>query len=49
MRGGEVGFVARLKTKTKIESKYVKRFLFDLKLYQSMFKVIWCHFHIWVL
>jgi hypothetical protein len=49
IRGGEVGFVARLKTETKVESNRVKRFLFDFKLYQSMFKVIWRHFHIWVL
>jgi hypothetical protein len=49
IRGGEVGFVARLKTETKVESKCVKQFLFDFKLCHSMFKVIWRHFHIWVL
>ena len=47
--GGEVGFVARLKSEAKVESTCVKQFLFDFKLYQSMFKVIWRHFHIWVL
>jgi hypothetical protein len=49
IRGGEDGFVARLKTETKVESKRVKWFLFDFKLCQSMFKVIWHHFQIWVL
>jgi hypothetical protein len=39
-RGCEVRFVARLKTETKVESTCVKQFLFDFKLYQSMFKVI---------
>jgi hypothetical protein len=49
IQGGEVGFVARLKTEIKVESNCVKWFLFDFKLCQSMFKVIWRHFHIWVL
>jgi hypothetical protein len=49
IRVGEVGFVAPQKTETKVKSKHVKRFLFDFKLCESMFKVIWRHFHIWVL